>query len=47
MDERGWQTHWHKHPGVRSGDQLTMGERSADEQRLMADSRPFEVAGEQ
>ncbi|MGQ0832860.1 MAG: DUF1003 domain-containing protein [Microthrixaceae bacterium] len=22
--------HWHRHPGVRSGDQLTRGERAAD-----------------
>lgn len=28
-----WQRHWHKHPGVRSGDQLTLGERSADVMR--------------
>lgn len=26
-------THWHRHPGVRSGDQLTLGERSADRLR--------------
>jgi uncharacterized membrane protein len=24
---------WHRHPGVRSGEQLTMGERSADKMR--------------
>jgi uncharacterized membrane protein len=24
---------WHRHPGVRSGDQLTLGERSADKMR--------------
>ena len=24
---------WHRHPGVRSGDQLTLGERSADRMR--------------
>lgn len=23
-------SHWHRHPGVRSGDQLTFGERAAD-----------------
>jgi uncharacterized membrane protein len=28
-----WKTHWHRHPGVRSGDQLTMGERAADHMR--------------
>ncbi|MGH9126598.1 MAG: DUF1003 domain-containing protein [Acidimicrobiales bacterium] len=26
-------TLWHKHPGVRSGDQLTLGERAADRVR--------------
>lgn len=41
MDERGWQTHWHKHPGVRSGDQLTLGERSADRMRNVMGSWPF------
>ena len=30
MTNPGWQTHWHKHPAVRSGDQLTRGERAAD-----------------
>lgn len=25
--------HWHRHPGVRSGDQLTLGERAADKMR--------------
>lgn len=23
-------SHWHKHPGIRTGDQLTRGERAAD-----------------
>lgn len=41
MDKRGWQTHWHKHPGVRSGDQLTLGERAADRMRNMMGSWPF------
>src|SRR3984893_8330233 len=41
MDPRGWQTHWHKHPGVRSGDQLTLGERAADRMRNMMGSWPF------
>ncbi|MEA2502870.1 MAG: hypothetical protein QOD01_2981 [Actinomycetota bacterium] len=41
MDLRGWQTHWHKHPGVRSGDQLTLGERAADRMRNMMGSWPF------
>jgi uncharacterized membrane protein len=37
----GWQSLWHKHPGVRSGDQLTKGERSADRMRNMMGSWPF------
>ena len=41
MDPRGWQTHWHKHPGVRSGEQLTLGERAADRMRNMMGSWPF------
>jgi uncharacterized membrane protein len=41
MDARGWKTHWHKHPGVRSGDQLTLGERAADRMRNMMGSWPF------
>jgi uncharacterized membrane protein len=38
---RAWETHWHKHPGVRSGDQLSLGERSADRMRNMMGSWPF------
>ena len=41
MDNRGWQTLWHKHPGVRSGEQLTLGERAADRMRNMMGSWPF------
>jgi len=41
---RGWQTHWHRHPGVRSGDQLTLGERAADRMRNMMGSWPFVFA---
>ena len=41
MDTRGWQTHWHTHPGVRSGDQLTLGERAADRMRNTMGSWPF------
>ena len=37
----GWQTHWHKHPAVRSGDQLTRGERAADRMRNVMGSWPF------
>lgn len=28
-----WQRHWHRHPAVRSGEQLTVGERAADRLR--------------
>jgi uncharacterized membrane protein len=41
MAATGWQSVWHKHPGVRSGDQLTLGERSADRMRNMMGSWPF------
>lgn len=32
---------WHRHPGVRSGDQLTRGERAADLMRNGMGSWPF------
>src|ERR1700694_1824189 len=41
MVNPAWQTHWHKHPGVRSGDQLSVGERAADRMRNMMGSWPF------
>ena len=41
MAQAGWQTHWHTHPGVRSGDQLTLGERAADRMRNTMGSWPF------
>jgi hypothetical protein len=41
MATHGWETHWHKHPGVRAGDQLTLGERAADRMRNMMGSWPF------
>jgi uncharacterized membrane protein len=41
MSEKGWQTHWHRHPAVRSGDQLTRGERAADRMRNVMGSWPF------
>ena len=41
MTTRGWLTHWHRHPGVRSGDQLTLGERAADRMRNVMGSWPF------
>ena len=28
-----WKTQWHRHPGVRSANQLTIGERAADRMR--------------
>ena len=33
--------HWAKHPGVKSGEQLTLGERSADIMRNSMGSWPF------
>jgi uncharacterized membrane protein len=36
-----WKTYWHKHPGVRSGDQLSLGERMADKVRNGMGSWPF------
>src|SRR5690348_4351128 len=36
-----WKTLWHKHPGVRSDDQLTLGERMADRVRNGMGSWPF------
>jgi uncharacterized membrane protein len=41
MTNPGWQTHWHKHPGVRSGEQLSRGERAADRMRSVMGSWPF------
>lgn len=35
---------WHKHPGVRSGDSLTLGERAADRMRNSMGSWTFVVA---
>jgi uncharacterized membrane protein len=36
-----WESHWHKHPAVRSGDQLSRGERAADRMRNIMGSWPF------
>ena len=36
-----WQRHWHKHPAVRTGSQLTLGERAADHMRNSMGSWPF------
>jgi uncharacterized membrane protein len=44
MHETAWTSHWHKHPGVRSGDDLSFGERSADKMRNMMGSWPFVFA---
>ena len=41
MPIKGFETHWHKHPGVRSGDELTRGERAADRMRNLMGSWPF------
>ncbi|HEY3406908.1 MAG TPA: DUF1003 domain-containing protein [Propionicimonas sp.] len=41
MTKKGWQTYWHKHPGVRSGADLTLGERAADRMRNFMGSWPF------
>lgn len=32
---------WHRHPGIRTGEQLTMGERSADKMRNVMGSWAF------
>ncbi len=44
MKNSAWTTHWHKHPGVRSGDQLSLGERAADRMRSAMGSWPFVFA---
>jgi uncharacterized membrane protein len=41
MTIKGFQSHWHKHPGVRSGADLTRGERAADRMRNMMGSWGF------
>ena len=41
MARKGWETHWHNHPGVRSGADLTLGERAADRMRAAMGSWPF------
>ncbi|MEX1106853.1 MAG: DUF1003 domain-containing protein [Ilumatobacteraceae bacterium] len=40
----GWERHWHKHLGVRSGEQLTLGERAADRMRNIMGSWRFVFA---
>jgi uncharacterized membrane protein len=41
MSNTKWESHWHKHPGVRSGDDLSLGERAADRMRNIMGSWPF------
>jgi uncharacterized membrane protein len=41
MNRTPWQSVWHKHPGVRSGDDLTRGERAADRMRNLMGSWGF------
>lgn len=41
MSNMPWQTHWHRHPGVRSGGELSRGERAADRMRNVMGSWPF------
>ncbi len=41
MAPPGWKSLWHKHPGVRSGNELTIGERAADRMRNVMGSWPF------
>lgn len=41
MEKNPWQSHWHKHPGVRSGSELTFGERAADKMRNTMGSWTF------
>lgn len=36
-----WKTQWHRHPGVRRADELTLGERAADRMRNGMGSWPF------
>ncbi len=41
VSARPWQSMWHYHPGVRSGEDLTVGERAADRMRNLMGSWPF------
>lgn len=36
-----WESLWHRHPGVRSGADLSFGERAADKMRNVMGSWPF------
>ena len=44
MELTAGKTNWRRHPGVRSGDQLTVGERAADRMRNIMGSWPFVFA---
>jgi uncharacterized membrane protein len=44
MKDNAWKSHWHKHPGVRTGSELSLGERSADRMRNAMGSWPFVFA---
>ena len=41
MGKPSWQSFWHEHPGVRSGSDLSLGERAADRMRSVMGSWPF------
>jgi uncharacterized membrane protein len=41
MPRTPWESHWHRHPGVRSGPDLSFGERAADKMRNVMGSWPF------
>jgi uncharacterized membrane protein len=41
VNTKPWENHWHRHPGVRTGDQLSRGERAADRMRNMMGSWGF------
>jgi uncharacterized membrane protein len=41
VNTKPWESHWHRHPGVRTGDQLSRGERAADRMRNMMGSWGF------
>jgi uncharacterized membrane protein len=44
MAEHAWESKWHRHPGVRSGADLSTGERAADRMRNVMGSWPFVFA---
>ncbi len=41
MARTGWTSNWHEHPGVRTGEDLSRGERAADKMRNVMGSWPF------